>query len=109
MEGVKLIAGPREDARIWDIQPDVPPSNKYDHHILSLYSLLSSISFDRIRLQGSPFMLEFPKNNLDPGTHAQLGLPFLDGSTNQTWVVMINRESYSHELPRLYTLTPSVE
>lgn len=107
LEGVKLIAGPRENARIWDIQPDVPPSNKYCHYILSLF--LSLISFDRIRLQGTPFMMEFPRNNLDPGTHAQLGLPILDGSDNQTWIVII-RESYSHELPRLYTLlTPSVE
>jgi hypothetical protein len=86
----ELIVGDRDVAKEWLITLD-KPDFKCEHPILSWYPYLSSISFDRIRLANSedPFVMEFPKNNLQPGTFARLGinLPILPVPmpTNQTW------------------------
>jgi hypothetical protein len=50
---------------------------KYEHPILCLYPLLSSISFDRIGLHDTTFTMEFPKSNGHPVIHAQLGRDLL--------------------------------
>ena len=60
-----------------------------------MYSLLSLISFDRFRLKDTQFLIEFPENDLIPGTHAQLGVSLLE-APNQTWKPIFG-ESYSQE------------
>ncbi|KAF8273959.1 hypothetical protein EI94DRAFT_1794599 [Lactarius quietus] len=66
-EGVKVIVGNHSIAKVWDIKPDHPPDYK-------------------VKLHDSPFVLEFPKNNLHPGTNAQLGRDHGE-ETNQIWVI----------------------
>jgi hypothetical protein len=84
--GAKLIVGSREDAWAWDIIPENTPEYKYDDTVLSSYPLLSSISFDRIKLLHHAFVIEFPLTNLKPGTYAQLGLDF-PTTTNKIWTL----------------------
>ena len=103
----KLIGVDRDRAKAWNIKQTGPLNYLYGHQVLSLYPLLSSISFDRIGLKGYPFVMEFPKDNLHPGTQAQLGVLFLE-ETNQIWVIN-ERESYSQDLPRFFSLTRSIE
>jgi hypothetical protein len=100
-EGQKLIAVHRPHAKVWVIEREHAPDYKYGHYVLSLCLLLSSISFDRFRLNGSHFVIELPEHNLKPGAHAQLGVPFF-AAPNQIWVVTLG-ESYSQELSCFYT------
>ncbi|KAF8261314.1 hypothetical protein EI94DRAFT_1810450 [Lactarius quietus] len=88
-EGKKLIVGERDIAQVWEIDPLEP-----DY---------------KIRLKATPFVIEFSKGDLKPGTHAKLALDNSeDAETNQVWVIN-ERESPSHELSRLNTLTDSLE
>jgi hypothetical protein len=50
--------------------------------------------------------MEFPRENLHPGTLAQLGVQFQ--ADNQVWVIN-ERELYSQDLPRFFSLTGFVE
>ena len=95
--GRELIAVTRPHAKVWVIEP-FDGDYKYGHYVLSLYPLLSLISFDRFRLKGTQFLIEFPEHNLHAGTHAELGVPFFD-ARNQIWRVFLG-ESYSQELSR---------
>ena len=98
----KLIAVHRDHAKVWVLEREhAAPDYKYGHYVLILYPLLSSISIDRFGLKGTDFVIEFPEHNLHPGTHAQLGVPFLV-APHQIWVVTLG-ESYSQELSRFYT------
>ena len=107
VRGTKLIGVHRAHAEVWKIKQTGPLNYLYGHQVLSLYPLLSSISFDRIGLKEYPFVMEFPKDNLHPGTQAQLGELFLE-EANQIWVIN-ERESYSQDLPRFLSLKRYVE
>ena len=95
LNGVKLKAVPHHQAKVWIIEP-YAQHYKCAHYVLSLCSLL--ISFNRFRLKGTQFLIEFPEHNLHAGTHAELGVPFFD-ARNQIWRVFLG-ESYSQELSR---------
>ncbi|KAF8261318.1 hypothetical protein EI94DRAFT_813201 [Lactarius quietus] len=108
MAGTKLILVDKGDAKVWTIQPDMPPNYRYDVPVLSSYLRLSSISFDRIGLRGFPvpFLIEFPLSNLNPGTYAQLGLEFAPGpKDNKVWMLQLG-ELFSRVVT-CYTLTHS--
>jgi hypothetical protein len=114
--GTKLVAGDRDMAKVWSITKESlyedEPSFVYEHPILSWYPLLSSIAFDRIRHANpeAPFVVEFPRDNLQPGTPAQLGLtPFvIPMPANQTWIIK-KRESCLEDFSCFYTLTHSLQ
>ena len=95
----KLKAVHRDHAKVWVLEHD-HADYKYGHHVLSLYPLL--ISFDRFKLKDTHFLIELPEHNLQPGTHAQLGVPFL-AAPNQIWKVTLG-ESYSQELSKGFIL-----
>ncbi|KAF8261326.1 hypothetical protein EI94DRAFT_813470 [Lactarius quietus] len=86
MKGVSLIVVDREFAKVWKIEIRHPPNYGYDHLVLSSHPLLSAISFDSFRLSGTDLVMEFSKDSLQPGTHAKLGLDFLE-EINQVWVI----------------------
>lgn len=106
--GGKLIIGERNAAGIWDVQPDNQPDYKYDYPILCSYPPLSSTLFDRIKIDDTSFIMEFPKIDLQPGTQAQLGQDHFDEVTNQIWVIT-KSESCPRDLSHFYTLTLSLE
>ena len=95
-EGRQLILVPRPRAQVWVFEVHPAPGHKYGHYVLTLYPLLSLISFDRVRLKGTEFLIEFPEDNLHEGTHAQLGVQFLE-APNQLWKITLG-ESYFQEL-----------
>jgi hypothetical protein len=101
--GLGLIVGDQDVAKVWEVIED-EPDYKYDHLVLSWYPLLSSISFDRFKLPNKPFMIQFPNNNLQPGSPAQLGL-MLPQAPNQVWT-MTKGGSFSLEF-LFYTQTHS--
>jgi hypothetical protein len=109
-EGKELIVGDRDVARIWDIEPVSDASNevKCDPHILSTYRFLRSISFDRIKLRDSSYVIMFSVLDLNPGTHAQLELERSEDADNQTWIP-IEGESCLEELSSFHTLTRSLD
>jgi hypothetical protein len=60
----------------------------------------SSISFDRVKLDETSFVMMFPKLNVQPGTHARLALERSEDATNQIWV-FTEGESFTQELSHL--------
>jgi hypothetical protein len=79
-EGLRLKVG--APAEVW-MTHRYGSGYKYDHPVLSSYPLMNRTSFDRIKLVDTPFVIEFPENNLDPGTFAQLGRD----RENQIWYI----------------------
>ena len=103
MPGARLIVGDEDIAKTWEVIMD-EPDFKYGHLVLSWYPLLSSISFDRFRLPNTPFVIQFPSNNLRPGAPAELGL-MLPQASNQVWTIQRSESfpqylSYSDSFPR---------
>jgi hypothetical protein len=54
---------------------------------LSLYPVLSSTSFDRVRLRGTHWVIEFDRNNIHPGMQARLAKEKFPEDISQVWVV----------------------
>jgi hypothetical protein len=107
-EGTKLIAVKRKVAPSWIVVPvqlDTQGSlyYKYSRSLLSLYPLLSSISFNRLAVPDRRLGIVFPKRDVQPGIKAQLGVlsPGTDDD-KQLWAIT-ESESYSQELSRFYT------
>jgi hypothetical protein len=93
--GARLVVSPQNRNKFWEVIPD-GSGFTYDHLVLSWYPLLSSISFDRFRLSGMPWVIQFPDGNFGPGAPAILGMP--DPVTpNKVWTVT-KREPFSQEL-----------
>jgi hypothetical protein len=74
--GTKLVAGDRDMAKVWSITKE------------SLYEDEPSFVIRHANPE-APFVVEFPRDNLQPGTPAQLGLtPFvIPMPANQTWII----------------------
>jgi hypothetical protein len=96
MPGTRLIVSPRNIDKVWEVIRDGPDGFKYDHLVLSWYPLLSSISFDRFRLSGTPWVIQFPDGNFGPGAPALLGVPVPE-TPNKVWT-MTKREPFSRDL-----------
>ena len=92
MPGTPLIVGDESVAKPWEVISD-DPDYKYDHLFQSWCLPLTSISFNRFRLPGTPLVIQFASNNLIPGAPAQLGL-MLPQAPNQDWT-LIEGESFS--------------
>jgi hypothetical protein len=84
---VNIIVGDRHIAKIWDVKPDHTPDYKYDDPILSSYPLLSSTSFDRIKLHGTKWVIAFDKDYF-VGMPAILQEEKFPEKTNQVWVLI---------------------
>ncbi|KAF8261315.1 hypothetical protein EI94DRAFT_1810451 [Lactarius quietus] len=67
LEGVPLIAVDREFAKVWEFEKRGPLNY-------------------RIRLRGTPLVIEFSKDNLQPGTQAKLAFEYPE-ETNKVWVI----------------------
>ena len=93
MPGVPLIVGDESVAKTWNVISD-DPDYKYDYLVQSWYPPLTSISFDRFRLAGTSFVIQFPSNNVQPGSSAELGM-MLPQASNQDWNLTRPRESFS--------------
>jgi hypothetical protein len=83
---VKIIVGGRHIAKVWEVKPDSPPDYKYDDPILSPYPLLSSTSFDRIKLDGTKWAIAFDKDYF-VGMPAILQEGVFPEKINQVWVL----------------------
>lgn len=91
--GTPLIVGDEDVAKTWEVVSD-DPDYKYDHLVQGWWHPhLTSISFDRFKLPGTPLVIQFPSNNLQAGAPAQLGL-MLPQASNQVWT-LTRRESFS--------------
>ncbi|KAF8261617.1 hypothetical protein EI94DRAFT_1810011 [Lactarius quietus] len=86
IRGVPVILVEREFAKVWVIETHRPANYQYDHHVLSSHPLLSVISFDRIKLRATDFVMEFAKENLHPGTEAKLAFASPE-EINKVWVI----------------------
>ena len=83
---MKIIVGDRHIAKLWGVVPDNPPDYKYDDPVLSSYLLLSSTSFDRIRLHGTDWVIAF-NTNFHLGIPATLEKEHFPETINQVWVL----------------------
>lgn len=99
-QGVKIIVGADQSAKLWDIEPDNLPDYKYDDTVLSLYRL-SSTSFDRIRVHGTRWLIAFDKNYY-PGIPTTLEWEKIPEEINQVWDFS-SRTSQSQELLRRHS------
>lgn len=83
---MKIIVGDRHIAKIWDVTPDNAPDFKYDYTVLNSYLLLSSTSFDRIRLHGTDWVIAFNAHYF-VGIPATLEEEKFPEKINQVWVL----------------------
>lgn len=100
-EKVALVVGDPSVAKPWVIQSGAVSSTltyKYDH--LERMTSPKLTSFERVALLDSPYVVELPNGNMNPGTPVQLSV--LSGGDNQLWQ-FTKSKSWSRELPRFRT------
>ena len=96
MSGMPLIVVDDDNAKIWQVIWANEPEYQYDHLVQSWYPPLTSISFDSFIVPGTSLVIQFPSNNLQAGTPAELGKMLPGEGINQVWLV-VPRESLSQQ------------
>ena len=97
--GTPLIVVDDDNAKTWQVICANEPEYQYDHLVQSWCPPLTSISFDSFIVPGTsspPLVIQFPRNNLQAGTTAELGQMLPGEGINQVWLV-VPRESLSQQ------------